>query len=170
MWFFPTEPVAPRGNTAALFKAALLTSSNWCFQRLTSLLPLCLAGLFPRPRTQASADAKEARRAMPTLGWRCSLGRWNPLQIEESRLANTLLGPQSRESLSPGRQAPESVLCPARGDSRGWRGMKWSYRGEGPKTTKMYLALRLLLSASYALTAMLPIAPRKLLWSHKRGH
>lgn len=115
MRFFPTEPVAPRGNTAALFKAALLTPSNWCCQGLTALLPLCLAGLFPRPRTQASADAEEARRAMPTLGWRCSLGRWNPLQIEESRLANTLLGPQSWESLSPGRQAPESVLCPSSG-------------------------------------------------------
>lgn len=36
--------------------------------------------------------------------------------------------------------------------------------------TKMYLALRVLLSALYALTAMLPIAPWKVLWSHKRGN
>lgn len=73
-----------------------------------TLLPLCLLWLFPWPQSQGSLDAKETGTVMLTLSWGCSLGRWNSLlQMEENRLANSLMSPAPEEPLPPGCHAPK---------------------------------------------------------------
>lgn len=68
MWFSLMEPVAPCGNTGALFSRALVTSSNWWFQELLSCLyallgcSLCLepkAALVPRKQEHLPSVGRE---------------------------------------------------------------------------------------------------------------
>lgn len=149
---FPTEPITPSENSDALFSKPLVTFSECCCFQL-----LCLVGLFPLPGTprQAWYQADRSSSAWHLLGVKFGKILNSFLQTEKNRLTDTFsaLCPKSWESSSQVSAMPSLVTS--------W-GREGGEEEESMMTANIYLALRVLLSTSHALThSVLMVTPWK---------